>query len=252
VRARDGVRAGPMDDPEKGEKLALAPRAPRRERNAEETKKRILDAAEAEFAAKGFDGARLASIARVAGIQAALIHHYFEDKDRLYRAVIERALSVMAQEVWALLSIASASIERARGERALPKEELRGLIEQFVDALLRFFATHGALLALVRHEGADGGFQVSEVLAKAIRPLFDAIVERIVELQDSGVVRKELDPRHLCVSVIALVAFPYQEVAFHRALWPVDWSSAEMVAARRQAIVGMIEAQMSPVSPAGG
>src|SRR5215210_4622976 len=38
----------------------------KRERNSLETKRRILEAATAEFAAKGFDGARLGSIARTA------------------------------------------------------------------------------------------------------------------------------------------------------------------------------------------
>src|SRR3954451_22138381 len=52
------------------------PPAPRKERNALETKRRILHAAEREFAAKGFDGARLGIIARAADVQQALIHHY--------------------------------------------------------------------------------------------------------------------------------------------------------------------------------
>src|SRR4051794_30056411 len=63
--------------------------APRRERNAAATQKRLLDAAESEFAARGFAGARLREIADTAGVQPALIHHYFVDKQGLYRAVLD-------------------------------------------------------------------------------------------------------------------------------------------------------------------
>jgi AcrR family transcriptional regulator len=54
----------------------------------------ILDAAFEEFSAKGFKGATIKSIAGAAGLQSpALIYWYFEDKEALYREVLEsRAL----------------------------------------------------------------------------------------------------------------------------------------------------------------
>src|SRR5690606_15581688 len=53
------------------------------------TKKRILDAAVVEFAAKGFSGARVENIARTAEANMRLLYHYFNDKEQLYIAVIE-------------------------------------------------------------------------------------------------------------------------------------------------------------------
>lgn len=84
--------------------MALAPVTPRRERNALETKRRILEAAEGEFAAKGFDGARLGTIARAASVQQALIHHYFGDKEGLHGEVVRSGLAAMTEGVWELLS----------------------------------------------------------------------------------------------------------------------------------------------------
>jgi AcrR family transcriptional regulator len=54
-----------------------------------DTKAVILDAAKAEFAAKGFDRATLRSIALAAGVDAALVHHYFGSKDDLLLAALE-------------------------------------------------------------------------------------------------------------------------------------------------------------------
>src|SRR5437868_4544440 len=76
----------------------------KRERNALETKRRILEAATAEFAAKGFDGARLGTIARAAVVQQALIHHYFADKEGLHREVVRSGLQAMTEGAWELLS----------------------------------------------------------------------------------------------------------------------------------------------------
>ncbi len=53
-------------------------------------RKRILDAAEAVFSEKGFDGARVHEIARTAGVNKALIYYYFEGKAQLLDALMER------------------------------------------------------------------------------------------------------------------------------------------------------------------
>jgi AcrR family transcriptional regulator len=54
-----------------------------------DTRTAILDAARAQFAAKGFRGASLRSIAQDVGVDASLISHYFGDKSRLLVATME-------------------------------------------------------------------------------------------------------------------------------------------------------------------
>lgn len=63
---------------------------PRAEREAE-----ILDAAQAEFVAAGFDDATVAAIARRAGMTAANVHYYFPTKDALVSAVASRAFGLL-------------------------------------------------------------------------------------------------------------------------------------------------------------
>ena len=101
----------------------MSPKKKTQQRNPALTRKRILDAAEAEFAAKGFDGARLGTIARGAKVQQALIHHHFEDKAGLYRDVIDRALSAMTTEGWDILARTVRSVS-ANGPRAAATNRL--------------------------------------------------------------------------------------------------------------------------------
>ncbi|MEV3984431.1 TetR family transcriptional regulator [Nonomuraea sp. NPDC049758] len=50
---------------------------------------RILAAARQEFAAKGFRGATMRSIAAAAGVDVALLAHYFGNKDGLFAATLQ-------------------------------------------------------------------------------------------------------------------------------------------------------------------
>jgi AcrR family transcriptional regulator len=59
-----------------------------------ETKERILNAAKHVFAEKGFDGARMGAIARTAKANQALIHYYFESKEKLYEQVLLRLFGI--------------------------------------------------------------------------------------------------------------------------------------------------------------
>jgi AcrR family transcriptional regulator len=52
----------------------------------------ILNAAEKEFSAKGFDGARVDQIAREAGVNKALLYYYFKSKKGLLQALYERLI----------------------------------------------------------------------------------------------------------------------------------------------------------------
>jgi AcrR family transcriptional regulator len=49
----------------------------------------VLAAARAAFAERGFDGATIRAIATAAGVDPALVHHYFGNKDKLFLAAIE-------------------------------------------------------------------------------------------------------------------------------------------------------------------
>lgn len=61
----------------------------------DDTRARILDAAERAFAKSGFDGAAMKAIAAEAGVAQGLIPYHFSDKEGLYAAVIGRRSSLI-------------------------------------------------------------------------------------------------------------------------------------------------------------
>ncbi|MFJ6790559.1 TetR/AcrR family transcriptional regulator [Streptomyces angustmyceticus] len=52
-------------------------------------RERILTAARAEFAERGYDKTSVRGIAKAAGVDAALVHHYFGTKEQVFAAAIE-------------------------------------------------------------------------------------------------------------------------------------------------------------------
>ena len=84
---------------------------------------RILDAAEAEFGDRGFIGASMETIASGSEVTKALLYQYFESKEGLYTACIERARAQMFEE-----------LKRA-AEGAPPGRMLTAIVDSYFDQL---------------------------------------------------------------------------------------------------------------------
>ena len=69
-------------------KPAVAPET--RSRDADRSALAILRAARDEFAEHGLGGARMERIAERAALDKRLIYYYFDNKDSLFRAVLEQ------------------------------------------------------------------------------------------------------------------------------------------------------------------
>lgn len=210
------------------------PKPPKKERNAAETKKRILAAAAQEFAAKGFDGARLAVIAKTAGVQGALIHHYFEGKEGLHEEVLRDGLAQMSEGIWQLVM-----------EMDVDSKKLRQLARRFVETLVNFFSTNGHLIAILQHESRRST-TATNIVKDKVGPLFEAIVNKFETMKKNGEVRQDFDPRHLVLSCVAMVFFPFQEEAFVNAIWPADWHDPKFLEHRIEHVVTMILARVLP------
>lgn len=68
------------------------PRRRGRRAGGEDTRAGLLSAARAEFAERGFDGATVRRIAQRAGVDAAMVNHWFGGKEQLFTASIEMPL----------------------------------------------------------------------------------------------------------------------------------------------------------------
>jgi AcrR family transcriptional regulator len=217
----------------------------RRERNGEATRKRLLDAAEREFAIKGFDGARLASIARAADAPQALIHHYFDDKAGLHRSVVARALGAITAEGWRILDSLAPRRRRSRSEH-FETDQLHALVEALVGLLVDFSAAHAQVLRILQNDAERGGSLGDELLRTLVKPQLEDVVARLEEMRARGEVRRDVDPRDLCLSTVAMACFPALEEAFVSTVWSVRPAGSEFNERRKREIIVTIMARVAP------
>jgi TetR/AcrR family transcriptional regulator len=159
--------------------------------DAGRTRELILTQSMAEFAMKGYDGARVDSIARRCNLSKFTLYHYFGSKEGLFVAVLERAYQKLRSHQHDL-SISTND----------PVKAMRQLIVHTFSA----FLANQDLISLLNSENLHKGRHIRK--SKIIRSLYDPLIGTIRETLQKGVVegifRPNIDPINLYVSLSAL------------------------------------------------
>ncbi|MGD8514827.1 MAG: TetR/AcrR family transcriptional regulator, partial [Granulosicoccaceae bacterium] len=71
-----------------------------RQRNPDQTRERLLDAAMQEFHLHGFQAASLKRILEDTGLTKGALYHHFPTKQALGYAVVEERLTAFIHEIW--------------------------------------------------------------------------------------------------------------------------------------------------------
>ncbi|WP_432139139.1 MULTISPECIES: TetR family transcriptional regulator [unclassified Streptomyces] len=81
--------------PPTGSPASPRPRRRGRPRRSEpaDTRERILDTAREEFSRQGYEKTSVRGIAKAAGVDSALVHHYFGTKEGVFEAAVEVAFA---------------------------------------------------------------------------------------------------------------------------------------------------------------
>lgn len=130
---------------------------------APDTRAEVLAAARDSFAAKGFAGTTIRAVAAAAGVDPALVHHYFGSKDDLFLAAL--ALPVDPREVLAPVV--------AQGPDGAGERLLQAFLSVWEDPEMQ-----APLLAVARSAiGPDGGRLVSQgFIPVVVGPVLGSLV----------------------------------------------------------------------------
>lgn len=152
------------------------PRRPTRRAQSERREQAtntILDAAEKLFALYGRDGVTLKAIAKAARVDAPLIHYYFGDKDRVFRAVFARR----AGEVNAARIAAMDAYEARVGDAKTIETVLDVFLRPIYEMVIEKGEGWVYFAAIVGHANASH-FGGKDVMADN----FDPIVQRFISM----------------------------------------------------------------------
>jgi TetR/AcrR family transcriptional regulator len=192
-------------------------------RDPEATKCQILDAATVEFAIGGLSAARTESIAAKTGVTKAMIYYYFNSKEELYRAVMQRCFN----EDLHLL-------KQLNLDQLTPPDALVAVISGLYQKMCNR-PQMASILALesIQNSGKYYPQQTSEVLFGQLIGLLDRGIE-------SGDFRL-LESRHTAISIVGCCAFYFITHENIKHMWPgQDLLSPAMIDQQSKEATNMI------------
>lgn len=155
---------------------ARPPRGRGRPRAGEELDvARLLEAALAAFAEKGYDGTSVRELSRRLEVSHALLTARFGSKEGLWFAAMEHALAVSERSLRQLADLTAL-------------DDLEAL-RQGIIAQVHFSAAHPQVLRIMRHEGAIDSPRVRFVMDRFVNPLRAIVEHRMDRLVAAGRIR---------------------------------------------------------------
>ena len=165
-------------------KASPTPAAPRRRKGAR-TAERILDAAEALFAERGYAGATLRDVAAEVGLRTPSLYNHFPSKKSLYAAVLERGISPV-------LDVLTEVVEtRNRSDRD---------VRQTVERTMGLVGKHPNLPRLIQHETLSGGRHLTPMLRDWVQRTF----ARAYEMVEASTAARRWEPDQFPLLVLAM------------------------------------------------
>ncbi|HEV7779800.1 MAG TPA: TetR/AcrR family transcriptional regulator [Chitinophagaceae bacterium] len=183
---------------------------------------RILDAARKVFMRKGMSGARMQDIADEAGINKALVHYYFRDKDKLFETIFMDE----AQKFFPRINMIFQS--------DMP---LFAKIERFVTEYINEMQQNPFLPWFVMNEiNRDPDKFLSKVWDEENQPKPAKFLEQIEAEVKKGTIKK-ISPMHLLMNMISMTIFPFiGRPLFTRKLHLTDRQFIEVMEQRKKEI----------------
>ncbi len=198
---------------------------PRPPGDAPSTRERILDAALASFAGRGYEATSLDAVAKGLDLTKQSILYWFPSKDALLEAVIARSAADLAEVLEEALEAAGAGWDR---------------VEAVVRSVFRLAARRPEQLGLLREVGRLGPPAATQ-MTLALDPLVQRASAFLEAEMDAGAMRRH-DPRLLLLAIYSTVIGMVTEVEVLRALG--EEPTARSLVRRRADVLQLLRAAL--------
>ncbi|GAB2823361.1 TetR/AcrR family transcriptional regulator [Ferruginibacter profundus] len=158
------------------------------------TEEKILAAARKVFTTKGMAGARMQDIADEAGINKAMLHYYFRDKDKLFEVIFMEEANKFFPRINFIFESEAPLFEK---------------IELFVNEYIDEMVENPYLPWFIMNEAnrdAEQFFARVWSMTKNPRPM--KFLEQIEKEVKKGTIKK-VNPLHLLLNLLSMTIFPF-------------------------------------------
>lgn len=157
------------------------------------TEEKIFNAARIVFQKKGFTGARMQEIADEAGINKAMLHYCFKNKQQLFEAVFMKAFSQLAPQINTIFNSDKSVFEK---------------ITQFTHDYISFVIENPFLPQFIIQEMNNNPEFVMSILTHENRPNPDLFISQIEKEIEAGII-KPIQPKQLLLNIFSMTVFPF-------------------------------------------
>ena len=157
------------------------------------TEEKIFNAARIVFQKKGFSGARMQEIADEAGINKAMLHYCFKNKELLFQAVFMNAFGQLAPQINEIFNSNESVFEK---------------IKKFTNSYITFVIQNPYLPAFVIQEMNNNPEFVMSFMRDENKPNPSQFVLQIEKEIQSGII-KSIQPKQLLLDIFSMTAFPF-------------------------------------------
>jgi AcrR family transcriptional regulator len=202
-------------------------------RDAEATRRRILQAARSEFARYGLGGARIERIAEAARTNKRMLYYYFGNKEGLFLAALEATYD-----------------DIRAAERKLHLEALEPLraIERLVRFTWAYFVEHPEFMMMLNSENLHKArhLKKSKQIHAMNSPLIATVGKILRRGEKEGTVRPGVDPLQLYISIAALAYFYLSNASTLSVTFGRDVLSKPEMKQRIEHVVELVVAGLRP------
>lgn len=198
-----------------------------------ETEERIYAAARQIFHEKGFDGARMQEIADRAGINKALLHYYFRNKDQLFEKVFQAAIAEVFPKVLSSLTA---------------EAPLRERVEKFVAAYIDTLKANPFVPGFVLHELSKNPERVQTFIPSLVKPVLQTLTKDIqAAMADGGL--PVMDPKQFLLNVMSLCIFPFVAKPLLQSIFGLDETAYNLFLEERKTVIPELVFSGSSAAP---
>lgn len=157
------------------------------------TEEKIFNAARIIFQKKGFAGARMQEIADEAGINKAMLHYCFKNKQLLFEAVFMNAFNQLVPQINTIFQ---------------SEDNLFDKIKKFTHSYISFVILNPFLPQFIIQEMNNNPEFILSFLENENRPNPTLLIAQIEKEIADGII-KPIKPKQLLMNLLSMTVFPF-------------------------------------------
>lgn len=200
-------------------------------RSVEDSRRKILEAAEVEFAEFGLEGASVNIIAEKSGLNKRMIYHYFDSKEGLYEEILKI-------NFYKIFELEKNAFSMPESEKDIFKSIRQGITDYY-----NFLKNNPNYVKLITREELSGGKYIHKLIPDTFLIGFDKLLSIYKRGVEKDLLKENIDIMQVIISINAMCFIPFTRSQMLKEIWAPDYD--KKIKERLEHIITMVINEIS-------